>query len=137
MNRILNLPIVLVMLLTIGLLGVNARAGEVTQWQAGIEQGRIRLEARYTEDHENGLVDQFLEVRLDNVALNTEFFVSINGRRIGCFTTDGNGSGRFHLEVLDVEADENGRPIGPRINTGDEITVSRGRHALTAIFVPA
>jgi len=137
MNRINRFQTALLMLLTIGLLGVNALAGEVTQWQAGAEQGRIRLEARYTEDLENGLVDQLLEVRLDNVARNTVFTVAINGRAIGRFTTDNGGSGRFTLERLDAEAGENGRPLGARINSGDEITVSRGRHALTAVFVPA
>lgn len=136
MNRLMNVRTVVLMLLTIGLLGVQALAGEVNQWRAAAEQGNIRLEARYAEDLENGLVDQFLEVRLDNLALNTTFTVSLTGRAIGRFTTDGNGSGRFTLEALDVEADENGRPLGPRIDTGDEITVSRGRHALTATFVP-
>lgn len=137
MNRVLKLPLVLLILLSIGLLGDSAQAGEQRRWEAGAEQGRIRLEARYTEDHENGLVDQFLDVRLDNASRNTVFTVSINGRMIGRFTTDADGNGRFHLEVLDAEADENGRPIGARINTGDRITISHGRFAGSAVFVPA
>lgn len=137
MKRMNWLGLVSLVALLMGTMGSAARAGEVTEWRAAARQGDIQMEARYMEDLDNGVVDQALEVRLQNASHNTVFSVAINGRLVGRFTTDANGDGVFNLSRLDVEADENGRPIGPRINTGDVISVFHGNNSGEAVFVPA
>ncbi len=137
MNRTNWMRFVAGFILLVGMMTTAARAGEVTEWRAGVSQGSIRMEARYVEDLENGTVDQALQVRLQHASRNTTFSVAINGRLVGRLTTNENGDGSFRLSRLDVQADENGRPVGPRINTGDVISVFRGEHSGDAVFVPA
>lgn len=105
-------------------------------WDASAQQGATTLKAKYKESPENGLLDQTLEVQLEDAPRGVTVFISINGQVIGDMTTDMTGRAEFRMDKFGVMPDGNGRPNGPRIETGDVIRVFRGNQGISASFVP-
>ncbi|GEM_PF-4086930 len=103
-------------------------------WEANATQNGVVLQSKYKESPENGLLDQTLEVQIENAPQNTTLQITINGRPVGTMTTDGFGHGVFRRDILGVRPGGDGRPTGPRINTGDVIRVGRGGQGISATF---
>lgn len=103
-------------------------------WEANASQNGVVLKAKYKESPENGLLDQTLEVQIEHAPQNTTLQITINGRPVGTMTTDGFGRGVFRRDIFGVRPGPDGRPTGPRINTGDVIRVGRGGQGISAPF---
>lgn len=105
-------------------------------WEAENWMGNIHLKSKYKESPENGLIDQTLEVELQHVPAGTTVQVKLNGSYLlGSMTADPTGHANLRIDVFGVQPDPQGRPNGPRIETGDVISVHRGQQSLSAIFV--
>lgn len=112
----------------------TAQANEDKIWEANATLNGVVLKAKYKESPENGLLDQTLEVQIEDAPANTTLFITINGQRVGTMTTDGFGRGVFRKDIFGVRPDAEGRPSGPRIETGDIIRVGRGGQGISAPF---
>ncbi|MBL1218458.1 MAG: hypothetical protein D8M59_13330 [Planctomycetes bacterium] len=104
-------------------------------WEANANQNGTVLKAKYKESPDNGLVDQTLEVELNNAPPGVKVSVAINGLVIGSMTTDGFGRAVLRLDKFGQIPGPDGRPTGPRIETGDTIRVFRGNAGIEADFV--
>jgi len=105
-------------------------------WEADAWMGNIHLQSKYKESPENGLIDQSLEVELQHVPAGTTVQVMLNGSyMLGSMTADATGHARLSIDILGVQPNAQGRPVGPRIETGDVISVVRGAQSLSASFV--
>lgn len=104
-------------------------------WTANATQGAVVLKAKYKESPEEGLIDQTLEVQIERAPANMTLAITVNGRSVGTMTTDAFGRGTFRRDIFGVRPGPDGRPTGPRINTGDVIRVGRGNQGISAEFV--
>lgn len=105
-------------------------------WDAEAWQGNIHLKAKYKESPENNLIDQSLEVELQHIPPFVTVDVLINGAMIGQMTSNGAGHAQLNLDIFNVQPNAQGRPNGPRIETGDIVTVRKAGSSLSAAFVP-
>ena len=105
-------------------------------WDAENWQGQVHLEAKYKESPENGFIDQELEVEIENLPPFTTVDVLLRGRKVGTMTTSAAGSARFDMVRLGVLPTASGRPNGPRLETGDLVTVRKGNASISAPFLP-
>lgn len=135
MTRIATLSLILLGVL-FSVAARTAVANEDLIWDAINSQNGVVLKAKYKESPENGLVDQTLEVQLENAPANVTVFISVKGLVIGEMTTDAFGRADFRKDIFGVQPDPDGRPNGPRIETGDVIRVFRGAQGISATFQP-
>lgn len=108
------------------------------KWAAEGSRGDVLLYAKYTEEYEDDGVSyaQKLKVEVNGAPANTRMTVSIGNTQIGILITDADGYGTLSKSKFGVPDDGTGRPAGPRINTGDMITISKGKVSLDAEFLP-
>lgn len=99
-------------------------------WTTSASVGAVDMKAKYKESPENGLIDQTVEVSIEHAPPHLSLKISANGRPIGSMTTNAFGVGRFRADIFGVLPDANGRPSGPRLETGDVIRVYRGTQGL-------
>lgn len=113
-----------------------ARANNDLIWDAVNSAAGVTLVAKYKESPENGLIDQTLEVQVENAPANTLLHIRVENSELGTMTTDAFGRATARFDRFGVRPDAQGRPHGPRIETGDVIRVYAGSQGINASFVP-
>ncbi|MBL1216238.1 MAG: hypothetical protein D8M59_01945 [Planctomycetes bacterium] len=129
---------VLIALLAFSAIAPTAQAGEFSYWDASAEQGEVIMKSTYSEEtiDANGWFNQRFEVKVWGARANTKLEVAINGHVIGVLITDETGFGKFEKEKFNVPPNNQGRPDGPRIDTGDIVSLARGHRSIEAEFMP-
>lgn len=102
-------------------------------WDAQAVQGNLILKGKYKESPENGMLEQTLEVEFQHINPGTTIAISVDGMHVGNATAGSDRVARFRLFKL-VTPGPDGRPTGPRVNTGSILTVSRGGASMSATF---
>lgn len=104
-------------------------------WDAFASQGNLVLKGKYKESPENGMIEQTLEFEFQHVAPGTRVTFNVDGTNIRTATANAAGVARARFFRL-VAPGPDGRPTGPRVETGSILTASWNGQTMTATFQP-
>jgi hypothetical protein len=104
-------------------------------WDAFSSQGNLVLKGKYKESPENGMIEQTLEFEFQHVAPGTRVTFAVDGTNVRSATANAAGVARARFFRL-VAPGPDGRPTGPRVETGSILTASWNGQTMTATFQP-
>lgn len=102
-------------------------------WDAFSSQGNLTLKGKYKESPENGMIEQTLEFEFQHVAPGTRVVFNVDGTNVRSATANAAGVARARFFRL-VAPGPDGRPTGPRVETGSILTASWSGQTMTATF---